>query len=575
MIAALRAMGWLRWRLLRNELRTAKGRDTWENLSRLGAVLTPILLALMLIPTALALVVGGAFGAWASVTHERSIPLSYIARGLLAFVMALIIMAPLMRSIQGSRINIERLRLLPISRRLLHISEVFSAFADPWIAVTAASLIAIVGGLVAAGAFVAAAITLIATLSMIGVLLLVTSVCTSAAMLLFRNRRRAELVTLVLVLALSTVGLLPLLMESAESGKARLDDAGEQSGAERAERRAERRAALGRVVDAAGWVPSEQYGKALMHGIDGEYGDASLQTAGLTIGACVLYLISSWAHTRVLDGAESSGKRRGSGPARLPRTRLPGWRSAASALGIVNLRTPLRTVRGKLAVYFTFLFVILLYLALSRAFPAEDIDRLGLPLGPLALLVGILLTQLSLQPLLANMFALDGAGLTLITLSPVSNREIVHGKMVACALLSAISWSLCLVGALLVEPSGSFWAWASVLLIGVASLLVTLPLCASVSALLPKTADLSKVGKAGNPHPTGGLICFLITAASLAIPAGLAALVFLVSQSWGATAIAAGAICAVGAVLYPLLARLPASLWEKRRENLLLVAGGR
>ena len=41
MIAALRAMVWLRLRLLKNELRSAKSRDWLEKLSRIGAVLTP------------------------------------------------------------------------------------------------------------------------------------------------------------------------------------------------------------------------------------------------------------------------------------------------------------------------------------------------------------------------------------------------------------------------------------------------------------------------------------------------------------------------------------------------------
>lgn len=575
MIAALRAMGWLRWRLLRNELRSGKSRDTWERLSRIGAVLTPVLLAVLLIPSSIALILAGAIGAWLSVVHDAPVPLSFIVRGLLFLVVLLIVVAPVMRSIQGSRMNIDRLRLLPFSRRVLHLSEIMSGFADPWVTVTSLTLVAIALGMLAAGAFVGGLLTLVAALLMILVLLLATSVCASGAILLFRKRRRAEAVTLVLVLVLSGSGLVPLLMESASHGRVRLDEAGEQSSAERNEQRANRRAAMTEMIRFAAWVPSEQFGKGIEHSIEGDYRDTALQMSGLLISVCVLYLISSWAHARVLGGAESSGRRSAAGELKLPRTELRLWPGGASALGLVGFRTPLRTVRGKLAVYFTFLFVVLLYVLLTRAFVDSDLAELELPLGPMALFVGILLTQLSLQPLLANMFALDGAGLTLITLAPLSDRQIVHGKQTACALLSILSWLLCWVGALLVEPASHPIGWLTIWLVGLSSLGIMLPLSAAISAMLPKTADLSRVGKAGNPHPTAGLVSFLITLFSLAVPAGLCALLYGLTRNWLWTLLGVGVWTAITAVAYPLLSRLPMSLLRARRENLLLVAGGR
>ena len=369
-------------------------------------------------------------------------------------------------------------------------------------------------------------------------------------------------------------------MDAGDSGRARLEAKAEEGLTEEemdqfVERERLERERVFKVVRAFGWLPSELYGHSVASSLRGEGTDAALRTMGVGFFALLLYLFSSLLHRRALEGVASGGSRRGQGTLKLPRMTFPFSGAGTGALARVAISTTLSTVRGKLAVYFTFFIVGLLYVTVWRGALQLKLDEVALPLGPGLLLIGILLTQLSLQPVMANMFAVDGAGLTLTTLAPLSDRELVLGKQAGCMGLSAISWGLCLLAAVLIAPSGDLAAWLAALLTGIASALVSLPVCSAISAIFPKTADLTKMGKAGNPHATAGIVSFLVTGVSFLLPMMIAVGVWLVSRSSLVVLLALIAWTGIAALCYRPVSGLSAELVGGRRENLLLVAGGR
>jgi hypothetical protein len=91
---------------------------------------------------------------------------------------------------------------------------------------------------------------------------------------------------------------------------------------------------------------------------------------------------------------------------------------------------------------------------------------------------------------------------------------------------------------------------------------------------LPKAADLSRMGKDGNPHPIAAFVTFFAVPLLLAPPGVLMAVTLLVVHSAALTVVAAlvwfGLSVAFCALALPGLE----GLFERRRENLLLVATG-
>ena len=77
-------------------------------------------------------------------------------------------------------------------------------------------------------------------------------------------------------------------------------------------------------------------------------------------------------------------------------------------------------------------------------------------------LAAALMSIMTSLPLVTNQFAIDGAGLTLELLSPLSEEDILDGKAIAEALLSAMPALLALAVALLVYPGGDLALWISI-----------------------------------------------------------------------------------------------------------------
>jgi hypothetical protein len=599
MLRYLRAMAWLRWRVMLNTARPSRRRDVLEQLSRLGAVLTPILLTLLLVPSALVMGIAGYIGGRTMAGDPFQITLvTSIARVLLALSFAAVLLAPLVRTIQGAHVGLQRLMLLPIPRRMLHLSEYVSGLTDPWVAVFVPGIVMLPVGLLAGGAVTAAALAGVAAIVVLAALAGVGSLCSFAALLVFRNRRRAELVTLVVFLVLSTIGFVPALLDQVVFNPDRVvvvesaDENGGETGGddetaaessagpveddedEDERSRAAFRAAFDRIERAfvwVRWVPSELFGVGLARAAGGRFGSAALHVLGLILVAGLLYGFSERLYRRLIETPES-GSGPGAGSAEVRSLHLPGVRPTTAAIALTVLRTALRTVRGKMAVFFTPAVVAFLWFVLGRELAEKRPD---VAIGPFLLLGGAALAFLSLQPVLHNQFAVDGSGLTLQFLVPVSVREIAAGKVVGNGLLALLTTGLCGALALVLSRQGHPVYWLSMVLCCAAGFVVLAPLCTLLSAVLPKTADLSRMGKAGNPHPIAGLVGALLTVVTLLPPLGLFALGMFLAQSPWLTLLLTGGWLVVSVVVALPLVRAAGVTVSNRRENLLLVAGGR
>lgn len=559
MIRQLRAFAWLRWRLLLNGVRGARRRDTLEQISRVLALVAPIAIVVFSLGSVIALSVGGfmAGRTLAGGTDINDIVLLVI-RGALAGQLLVVVFMPMGVGTQSPS-RFARLLLLPIHRRTLHLVEVLSGIADPWIFVVAPGLFMLVAGLAAGGAVTAVPAMLLAGVGLLAVLLSLSALVSFLTSWVMRDRRRAEWTTLLFVVGISVAGLLPHILGT---DYARRNRDAVTDGRERP------RMTVERIEDALPiWtkvLPSEMYGSALGARTSSE---AYAWAAGLWAQAAFVYLLSGLVHRRLLYSSEGQARRRADGTLRaLPR--LPVLSSAASAVAVVQFRTGLKSVRGRLAVLLPGPMMGLLALVLARA-PEEAPWIAAIPAnGHLVFGASLIFAIYALQPFLMNQFASDRAGLTLQMLLPVSVRELVWGKAVGMfgMFMAAAMLSLLVTG--VGTGGGAPLLWTSVLVAGAATFFTLTPIAAVASAMLPVASDLSKTGSGGNPHGAAMLVgTFLVLIA--AAPPGLILLLGPKVSDLATLGASIGWMVVVVLVVFPLLS-LAANMVTARRENIYL-----
>ena len=571
MIRCLAAFAWLRWRLLVNGITGARRRDPAERLSRVGALGLPLLIGtLSLAAAALLSWLGFTAGlALGEHTAETSQVLLMI-RAVLLTASAVLVIMPLAAATQGGATSHSRLLLLPISRASLHLADVLAGTAAPWLAPVIPGLALLAAGLAAAGRGNAALVALAAAAALVVALAGLGALASSLVARLMRKRRRAELFTLLFVLALSVGSILPAVVpgrrESRHTGSsprtgwltparmARIDEA---------------------LVTWSVWLPTELHGRSIAAALEGRR-DAAWSLVGLLgLEAVGIFLLSARAHGALLDSSGREGGRRQA--ARMARVgpRFPGLSPAASSVALVHARNALRSVRGRLAVLMPGPFLASLGVV-SRVAPGQfpGGEALGSS-GPLLLGTGLFFGLYTLEAFTMNQFACDRGGLALEWLLPISDDEMLKGKAVGGALVFAPLAALCVACGLLAVAGGSPLDWISVVLGSAATYALMTPFAAWISALLPVAADLSKTGSGGNPHGLAMLFGTLLTAA-VSLPPTLSLVV--VSRFLGRPGLALALVvswCAIAAALsFPLLAYASRTLGP-RRENIAIVAEGR
>jgi hypothetical protein len=566
----LRAFAWMRWRILMNALERTGARDTLERLSLAVEQIGPLIALGLLVPSALALAALGGYAGYRLAGAPPVLPFEAI-RLLLGLATGFCLLGPLlMPSLE--RTSAVRLLLLPISRRTLYVAQAAGALSDPWILLAMPPLAGIAVGLAAAGALTAAAVALAAGLALLVLLVGLSALATFVLHLLVRDRRRGELAALLFIIVIPTLALLPLLSRSQMSREEMLAER-----AARAERRARGERTLGeRVVHVAGRayvvLPSELYARAARTAAQGNPAPAALSVAGLGVTALVLHAMGLVVFGKLLDSPASASRRQAVKSAR-PRTlRLPGVGRASAAVAQAQIRLATRTPRGRSILLSPMLIFLVLTFMMSRSRGRVELGAIDLDGGLGLAIFGVAFCLVTILPLAMNQFAVDRAGLTLAFLSPISSRELLLGKAVGNGIIAGGPGLACVAIAFAVFYDGQLAFWLSIPLALVATYALVAPCAAALSALFPRTVDLNSIGRGSNAHGVAGLLGLLVFLAA-ALPNVLlviAARTFFPRPEL--TPLLLLAWTAVALVISRLLFQVVTALFERRKENLALVA---
>jgi hypothetical protein len=557
---AVRALAWVQWRLLVNALR-GRRRDTLERASRWLEVITPAVLVVLGIPVLLMLTILGGVGGFALARWPDS-------RGTVEMVVSVVLLFPLILVtlrpfLFGGRGYLERsdlVRLLPIRRSLLFNLEFVRAVADPAVLLFVAPLLAVACGALLAGTGRLALAALAAGIAFLLALVAVAGSVLVAAQLLLRDRRRAEAVALIVGVGVLAVNLATWFVEEPRRPPQTTPVGEAMRGAP------EPRPDEHKVPVVLRVLPPFVYAQALGHAASGRT-LASVGSIGtLAFVAVGCYGLAAPLRRRLLETPAQSIRR-----TRTTRTEswaLPFVSRATAAVANVQLRTTLRTVRGRTGLIMAPLLAVFFVVGFSRLSGRHSLGLLG---SPLAMTVVVVLVSLqSLAALSSNQFASDGRGLPLLFLQPLSARTLVRGKFLGIGVLQLACMLLAMLPVAVLGHPANPSLWLAAVLGGVAALAILAPVSAALSALFPKQVDLSRWGRASNPHATASLVNFMATGLAVA-PLVVAEILAsgLLHRPWLAPLLMAGWLLIAGAaavLLFPLVERIVAG----RRENLTL-----
>ena len=539
----------LRWRLFLNHLKGAGSRDALERASRAGSLVTPALFVVAFGSAALvAGLAGAAFGWVVGTRFESSTRFMFMLRATLAAATAFLLFTSVLGTTRSLTLH-PRVLLLPIARGALHRLDVATgAIGDPVLVALATGLLLFATGLLAAWRVGAGLGALAASLLLLATLAAVRSVVVLSLGRALRGRRTAELFTLAVVVVSSLAFAVPLLAGGLFQGGGLLS---------------------GALPWWFGLAPSELYASAIHHALTGR-GGMSLAAVGiLAVEAALVFALSGRLHHWIRESdAPASAARRSRREVR-PLPRLFPLTPVSSAVAVVQVRTALRSVRGRFIVLLPATVTASLY-AVAHQMPDEVPAGHVLGSSPAAALAfGLAFSLYALLAFTMNQLAADRAGLTLHLLMPVRMTDLLRGKAVGCGILFAAQASMCLLFLAIVTRAMLSLSTITVLIGAFIAYALLIPGAAMASAVLPVRSDLSKTGPGGNPH---GLAMLGATSA-IALLALLEwrALSPAAPSTWREIVVALGvAVTAITASLR-LLAKV-APLVIRRRENILLVA---
>lgn len=567
-LRSLRALVWLRWHLLKNNLTGVRRRDSLEQLSRALAVIVPLLVAVLSVGTFIAVSVVGFLGGRAVATGLLDAPVGiFIARLVIGLMAIMVVILTVVAPAQSALSRYTRLLLLPIERGALHLIEVVSGLFDPWIAVIGAGLAMFAVGLLAGGRPMAAGVAVLAAMGVVAVLATLAALVSFLVGWLMRSRRRGETFTLVFVLVVSILSFIPAFAsKSFDSQRA--------GGGPRVRRQINIEQVNRRLPAWSRVLPSELYGQTINAGLRREPGQAAIGLIALLLEAAVLFGISARVHRQLLGSLDGDQGRRRVGALKWSAMRLPFIGAGSSAVAWALWRGALRTVRGRLTILLPGPMLAMLVM-LFRGMPDERFTAAAAEQGYILFGTGLVLSFYSAHAFSMNLFGSDRAGLTLQFLSPLGDRDIAWGKIAGFGMIIGLAAALCLMASLAVARTGPPAYWIAALLGGVAMFFLISPIAIWMSALFPVASDLSRTGAAGNPHAlpmlAGAFVTLLLAAPTAAI--------ILAAEFWfrrEAMAVPLSLVWLAGAVLLgvPLINAASRTIGA-RRENLGLVAQGR
>ncbi len=563
----VRALAWLQWRMVVNRLTKSSHRDSLEQASRWSEVVLRVIVTAIAVPLVLGLAIAAIVGGYLAAGSADTARVVALAAGF-ALLLPLFWMMLRPLAMFGSG-GIERgilLRLLPIPTGLLRNAEVVRVLVDPVLAAFAPAILLLPVGAAAAGRPLLALAALLAGVASLALTALLGNLLTLAAQLLMRGRRRAELVTLLFLVVLSTMGVLPQLFIHPDTRRA---DAGDRKST------AVERPAVepeDRIPAFARPIPPVAYGATLLDGATGRWDRAALDVALLFLGAGLLYLATIPIYHRLMTAPEGGRGRKVAAVVRERRLRLLFVSPATTAVAAAELRALTRTVRGKMVVLYPALMTGMMAAVFSRRIEGAP----PLQMGPTALgAFGVFGTIAGIGSLACNQFAIQGSGLVLELLMPLRERRLAAGKALAIGALVAAGLVLGLLPPALLFRDTSPALWLAMWLGGLGAYAAASPVAVVLSALFVKPVELSRIGRGGQPNPLASIMYLISVAAAAAPAAALIAVAMhvLASPWWAPPLVLAYAVAAA------LLARAVLPLAERvviaRRENLALVVVGR
>jgi hypothetical protein len=561
----VRALVWLRWRMMMRSLARGRRRDLLERFSIAIETIAPIVAVIMIVPAGLGLgLLGFVAGYW--VGQPAGATVGGIVQFTLLFACGFAVFSPLVFPANAQASGQLRLLLLPIPRGVLYAVQTLGVLADPWIAVIVPLFIGVPIGLAVAGRLSAALIAIGGGVLMLVLILGLAMLSTAVLQLLLRNRRRGERAMVAVMLVIIATSMLPSFVLPS------LEERRERRRVERSDRSDAQTARFASAVAIA--LPPGYYMRAARTAASGRLAAASGWMAALAVAAAALHVAGWLTYNRLLETPATSGMRRSQDRSRSVMPRVPGLTAGASAVAWAFIRLVLRTPRGKMAVFGSVLTVPFFSVMLLRSGDVPFLFSAFSPGVSLAM-IGLGITLLSLSPISLNQFASDGAGLTLECLSPITERDVLVGKAAGGAMVLAIPAMFVMIVAAIMSPSTSPWLWVALALGGVSAYFLMIPVNAILSAILPRKVNLASIGRDSNAHQGANLLGFvgiLLAAAPAGCVAG-AGIFWL--DSFPAAAVLVAAWTAVTVGIAWLALRPVARLVAARKENLLFVAQGR
>ena len=567
MLRVLRAFTWMRWRVLMNSLERTGTRDTLERLSLAAEQIGPLIAMGLMAPSALGLALLGGYAGYALVTAPEVLAFNAV-RVLLGIATGFCVLGPIMMP-SMERTSAVRLLLLPIPRPTLYLAQASVALSDPWILLSIPLLLGVAVGLAISGALVASLVAIAASVLLLLTLLGLSALGAFVLHLLVRDRRRGELVTLIVIMVLPMIGLLPSVL--GPSGTRTERRAERQARAERLARGEGTRTE--RVMQAAGRaytvLPSELAGRGIRYAVSDNAGAAMIPLGALAVTGGVFHLLAFTAFRRLLASPGTTSRRQAVADTPARRVRLPGLNRTEAAVALAQLRLALRTPRGQSILISPLIVFAMLGVLMVRQ---RQMDFGGWLSGGLGLAsFGAAVCLLAILPFSVNQFAIDRAGLTLALLSPIDNREYLIGKAAGNALIAGLPTALCILIALVLFRDGSPAYWLGLIPALVATYAIGAPAAAALSAMLPRRVDLNSMGRGSNAHGLAAFAGMLVLAASALPSAVLTAIAIGVVKMPALAPVLLLAWCVVSLIVSRLLFGVVAKVFETRRENLALV----
>jgi hypothetical protein len=564
-IRFLRALAWLRWRLIINGIRQSTRRDTWEQVSRMLELAVPALIVVLSLGSIVAVSIAALLGGNALATSRFAAPdvIIFLVRAVLFGAMVLVAVMPIGSAAQTTSTKYSRLLLLPIPTRVLHFVEVLAGLFDPWIMFIMPGLALFAVGLAWGGRFDWALMAAVAGFALAASLASLGALVSFSVSWLFRDRRRAELLTIIFVMSVSIIALLPQMLEHSDA-----------PGPGRSGRRRGTPTVARIEASLPVWVralPSEVYGKAMTSAmVDHNRGAAATWLGVLAGEGLLLFWLSGLVHRRLLESAGSSSGGKQKIAAVRPLWRLPGVNMPAAAVAWVMFKSSLRSVRGRVAVLLPGPVMAIISLGLLRK--PNDVPFLAALDTYSHFLYGasLMIALLAINPFTLNQFTSDRAGLTLQFLLPVSARDLVRGKAIGGGALFILAALVGGIASALATGGGQPAAWAMTMVGGLATYVAVTPVAAILSAVFPVASDLSKAGSGGNPHVAAGLIGMVAVFAAALPVLGIAVPATITGGRFHLALLAMVVWLAIVTTIAWLLLGVVANLVTARRENLFL-----